>query len=64
VAKPWLVVVLANNLPFAGNGGVVAFKVDDFVGSVEKLAWAKDNGCPWEIKTCALIAAGGHLEVR
>jgi len=42
----------------------VAFKVDDFVGSVEKLAWAKDNGCPWEIKTCALIAAGGHLEVR
>jgi hypothetical protein len=41
----------------------VPLKLTDFVGSVERLAWAKDNGCPWESKTCAEAAAGGHLEV-
>ena len=65
VAKPWLAVVLANKLPRAGmTEGAVKLKVVDFVGSVERLAWAKANGCPWEKRTCELIAAGGgHLEV-
>jgi hypothetical protein len=65
VAKPWLAVVLANKLPRAGmTEEAVKLKVVDFVGSVERLAWAKANGCPWEKRTCALIAAwGGHLEV-
>ena len=63
VAKPWLAVVLANNLPRAGKDGAVVLKVKDFVGSAEMLAWAKDNGCPWEEETCAQIAAGGRLEV-
>ena len=38
-------------------------KLVDFCGSVERLAWAKDNGCPWEARTCAYIATGGQLEV-
>jgi hypothetical protein len=47
VAKPWLAVVLASNLPRAGKGGrdgtggAVPLKLKDFVGSVEMLAWAK-----------------------
>jgi hypothetical protein len=63
VGKPWLAVVLANHLPRAGKGGAVPLKVKHFVGSVERLAWAKDNGCPWEAKTCFEAAAGGKLEV-
>ena len=26
------------------------------VGSVERLAWAKENGCPWKVVTCAWAA--------
>ena len=26
-------------------------KVKDFVGSVERLAWAELNGCPWDTYT-------------
>ena len=63
VAKPWLAVVVANNLPRAGKAGAVSLKVKDFVGSAEILAWAKDNGCPWIAETCALAAKGGRLEV-
>ena len=63
VAKPWLAVLVANNLPRAGNGGAVKLKLVDFIGSVERLAWAKDNGCPWDTKTCMLIARSGQLEV-
>jgi len=103
VAKPWLAVVVANNLPRA------KLKPSDFVGSVAMLACArvgrcrlhppqvdpsfiaclvsaldttarrtafelclqfnlhrytKANGwCPWNARTCALIAAGEHLDV-
>jgi hypothetical protein len=80
VGKPWLAVVLANNLPRAGKGifiqplqhlhlpragkgGAVKLKLVDFVGSVKRLAWAKDNGCQWSTQTCAYIAMGGILEV-
>jgi len=63
VAKPWLAVVVANNLPCAGKGGSVPLLVEDFVGSVKRIAWAKDNGCPWESRTCERIASGGHLDV-
>ena len=27
------------------------------------LRWALDHGCEWDWLTCALAAAGGHLEV-
>jgi len=63
VGKPWLEVVLASNLPRAGMGGAVKLKLVDFCGSVEMLAWAKDNGCPWEGRTCALLAGHGRLEM-
>ena len=63
VGKPWLAVVLANNLPRAGKGTAVKLKLVDFVGSVKRLAWAKDNGCQWSTQTCAYIAMGGILEV-
>jgi hypothetical protein len=47
VGKPWRAVLVANNLPRAGKRGAVDLKVVDFVSSVEMLAWAKANGCPW-----------------
>ena len=63
VGKPLMTVVLANNLPRAGKGGLAALQLKSFVGSVERLAWAKRNGCPWFSKrTCALIVAGGSQE--
>jgi len=33
-----------------------------FLGSAERLAWAKANGCPWDLRTCELAVAGGKLE--
>jgi hypothetical protein len=42
---------------------VVTHRLVDFVGSIERLAWAKASGCPWVARTCALVARGGHLEV-
>jgi hypothetical protein len=27
------------------------------------LKWAPENGCPWDGRTCAGAADGGHLEV-
>jgi hypothetical protein len=53
----------------------VKLKVDDFVGSVERLAWAKENGCRWgnsrgalvgvwrDSRIYRLIARGGQLDV-
>ena len=32
-------------------------------GHLEKLKWARANGCPWDGWTCAGAAKGGHLEV-
>ena len=31
--------------------------------AVQRLAWAQANGCPWVPRTCALVAAGGRLDV-
>jgi hypothetical protein len=42
---------------------VRVFKLMEFVGSVERLAWARDNGCPWTAKTFALAAEEGSLKV-
>ena len=42
-------------------------RVQNFVGSVERLAWAKEMGCPWEVgrgeEVCAAAAEAGNLEV-
>ena len=39
------------------------FRVPTFVRSVALLRWARENGCPWDERTCAAAAAGGKLEV-
>ena len=39
------------------------FRVPTFVRSVALLRWARDNGCPWDERTCAAVAAGGNLAV-
>ena len=45
------------------EGGPLLLRAEDFVGSVERLAWAKERGCPWDEGTCYYAAEGGHLEV-
>ena len=64
VGSAWRAMVVAcTREPRAGLKGGVPLKVTVFVaGSVERLAWAKANGCPWGPKTCSLAATGGHLE--
>jgi len=54
---------VASGLPRAGAGEGVPLKLKDFVGSVQRLAWAKANDCPWVAATCALAARSGHPEV-
>ena len=63
MGRPWLAAVLASGLPRAGKTAGVPLKLKEFCGSVELLAWAKDNGCPWKARTCALATAGGNLKV-
>ena len=48
-----------------GRSAVRVFKLRRFLGSFERLAWAKANGCPWDTRTTALAAGawGGNLEV-
>jgi len=45
------------------EGGPLLLRVGNFVGTVERLAWANAMGCPWNGCICALAAGGGHLEV-
>ena len=52
---------MASGSPRAGQGGAAPLTVSEFVGSIARLEWAKDNGCPWESETCEQIAAGGQL---
>jgi hypothetical protein len=62
--------VAVSDLPRAGTRGVVLGKhvwvvrhnISEFCTSVERLAWAKANGCPWVYLTCELAAGGGRLE--
>ena len=32
-------------------------------GHLEVLKWARENGCPWDKRTCEFAAYYGHLEV-
>ena len=53
--------VVASGLPRAGTSrGALLLNVQDFVWSVERLAWARDNGCPWNAGTTALAARSGN----
>jgi hypothetical protein len=49
-SRDCLAAVVASGLPRAGlKGGEFPLDVRDFVtGSIELLAWAKTNGCPWD----------------
>ena len=38
------------------------FGMRAIVRSRSLLAWARENGCPWDASTCAWAATGGHLE--
>jgi len=51
------------DLACAGRTVGVKLKLVDFVQSAGRLAWAQANGCPWEARTCALVAFGGHAAV-
>ena len=69
VGKPWLAVVVANNLPRAGKGDAVPLslihKPESLIlrfGSANMLAWAKANGCPWVAGVYHWAARGGNLE--
>jgi hypothetical protein len=45
---------------------VVTHRLTEFVGSIERLAWAKASGCPWVVRTSALRRserASGGTEV-
>ena len=50
-------------LPCAGQTVGVELELRSFVGSVKLLAWAKDNGCSWDFRTCRRAASEGQLEV-
>jgi hypothetical protein len=63
VDRGWCAVVVSSGLPRAGITEGVPLRVTEFCGSVERLAWAKANGCPWSERTCALAAGGGRIEV-
>ena len=52
--------VESSDLPRAG--GVVRLELGAFSTSAERLAWAKEKGCRWDARTCAITARGGHLE--
>jgi len=64
--------VAASDLPRAGTRGevlgrsvwVVTHQLRDYCTAVERLLWAKTNGCPRDTPhTCMYAAAGGHLPV-
>jgi hypothetical protein len=63
VGPPWLAVVLASGLPRAGKTEGVPLKIKEFCGSVRRLAWARENGCGWDVRVCQQAAARGRLKV-
>jgi len=62
VGRGWRATVVSSDLPRAGSRGL-PLMVSTFCGSVELLAWAKANGCPWTERTCRYIATGGQPDV-
>jgi hypothetical protein len=45
------------------QAGPLLLRVQNFVGSVVRLAWAKETGCLWNDVICFFAAKDGHLEV-
>jgi len=46
-----------------GGGAARVFNISYFSVSIERLAWAKANGCPWTEETCMDVALVAPLEV-
>jgi len=61
VGRPWLAAVVASGLACAGKTAGVPLTINAVVGSAERLAWSKANGCPWVVKVCELAAQSGCL---
>jgi len=61
--KGWRAMVVYSNLPRAGSTAGPRLMLDAFCGSVQRLAWAKANGCPLNEKVCSNAARGGQLDV-
>ena len=64
--------VAASDLPRAGEPRVdesgkttwvVQHMLEEFVSSVDRLAWAKASGCRWDVMTAMLVAHAGRLDV-
>ena len=56
VCKEWASLVKVNTEP-------KPIPLSSVTTSVPLLAWARDRGCPWDERTCAYAAKGGHLVV-
>ena len=72
VGRPWLAAVLASGLPRLPKEVRMRLQLKELCMSVERLAWAKANGCRWGDvpnlhdglnNPCAMTASGGHLDV-
>jgi hypothetical protein len=50
-------------LTCAGRSPGVKFILEHFVSTFALLSWAKDNGCPWDDRTCEAAFAGGQADV-
>jgi hypothetical protein len=55
--------VVASGLPRAGTSELVPLNIEEFLSFIERMAWAKENGCPWVARTCAAVAPQGHNKV-
>jgi hypothetical protein len=49
--------------PHAGGATGALFRIEDFVSSVPLLAWARENGGPWDHTVCETASHTGHTEV-
>lgn len=61
--RGWRAMMVASNLPCAGRTAGSRLTLDAFFGSIQRLACAKANGCPWNETVCSNAARGGHLDV-
>lgn len=69
VGRQWRAAVTSSGLGRAGIdardelGMEIRLNVKAFVDSVQRLAWARNNGAPWSKRTAICIAQVGHVEV-
>jgi len=68
VGKASRTAVVSSGLPRAGATMEVPLQLEQVVGSVERLAWARENGCPLVPQTCGCVRSmcgcGWDMRVR